>query len=154
MQYEFAPEVEEVAKPIVGAYHKHLEKANISYIFRDKAWKNFDSRVVLGRAAKRNELDQLLSPKREDFVIIVGKDRWEKMTDVEKRYLVDHELCHCGISVDAQGGTKFVVRGHVIEEFPENLARFEHRRQMLGKLIENPPSPISVSQNRKIEVGE
>jgi hypothetical protein len=59
--------------------------------------------------------------------------------------------------MSSSGETKFNLRGHPIEEFPENLARFEHRRQRIGKLIENPPSAIAIKQEeapRKVEVGD
>ena len=153
--YEFAPEVETAAKPLIEAYHGHLKEAHISYVFRDKAWRKACSRVVLGKAARRNELDQLLSPKTEDFVMIIAKDKWETMSDVEKRALIDHELCHMGVSISADATTKFILRPHLIEEFPENLARFEHRRLALGNLIQNPPSPITdKNPSRHIVLGE
>jgi len=152
-EYEKAPEIEVIGNTLIQAYHSHLKEAKISYVFQDKAAKFSDGRTILGKAAGRSNLDKLLSERKEDFVIIIGKDRWEKMTEVERRALVDHELCHCGIVMDAQGHTKFAMRGHPIEEFPENLARFEHRRQRIGLLIENPPSAIAIKQEapRKIE---
>jgi hypothetical protein len=150
MSYELAAEVLEVSKPLIEAYHRHLLKAKVGYVFRDKAWKTFDSKTVLGRAAKRNELDQLLSKEGEDFVVVVGKDKWDKMTEIEKRCLLDHELCHCGVRVEADGSKVFILRSHGIEEFPENLARFEHRRKLLGDLIQSPPSPITTRQLRRI----
>jgi hypothetical protein len=134
--YELAPEVEAIAKPLIDLSHGHLKKAKISYVFRDKAWRRGAGMVVLGKANKRNELDQLLSPKREDFVVIISKDKWIVMAEVEREQLVDHELCHCGIALKKDGTTKFVLMPHTIEEFPENLFRFEHRQKYLSKLIE------------------
>lgn len=148
--YEMAPEVEKVAQPLIEGNHQHLLKAKISYVFKDKAWKTGSSRVVLGRATKRNDLDRLLSPKAEDFVMIIGKDKWVKMDEIDQRCLVDHELCHMGVTVDSEGKSKFCMRKHVIEEFPENLARFERRREALGELIQNPPSPINEATSRRI----
>jgi hypothetical protein len=153
--YEFAPEVEAIGNVFIEQHHRHLLKAKISYVFKDKAWKTVCSRVVLGKAARRTELDQLLSPKKEDFIMLIGKDKWETMDDVDKRSLVDHELCHMGVSISADATTKFVLRPHMIEEFPENLARFERRRLALGNLIQNPPSPIvDKSPARNIVVGD
>jgi len=152
VEYEMAPEVETMAKALIEPFHGHLKDANISYVFVDKAQRRSDGRTILGRAKGRNKLDKLLSPKREDFIMIISKDRWELMSDVEKRALVDHELCHMGISISGNGTTKFTLRGHPIEEFPENLGRFEHRRILLGTLIQSPPSPIAINQeNRAIE---
>ena len=113
--YELAKEVETIAQGLVGSFHSHLKEAKISYVFQDKAWTQSDGRTILGKAAGRNKLDKLLSERKEDFVIIIGKDRWEKMSDVEKRALVDHELCHCffgtgRISIYAADGWKPIRR--------------------------------------------
>lgn len=144
--YTLAPEVEEVAKGLVAANHKHLTDANISYVFRDRSWKTRDGKTILGKARGRNELDKLLSTRREDFIIMIGEDRWEEMTDNEREALVDHELCHCGVMVTNDGSKKFFLRDHPIEAFPENLARYDFMRQEISHLIENPPSAITVQE--------
>ncbi len=152
VEYELAPEVETMAKVFIEPFHAHLKDANISYVFVDKALRKGDGRTILGQARGRNKLDKLLSPKREDFIMIIAKDRWSVMPDVERRALVDHELCHMGIRIDTQGKSHFALRGHPIEEFPENLGRFEHRRILLGTLIQSPPSAIAINQeSRAIE---
>jgi len=141
--YELAEkEVEDLANEIIDKDHRHLLKAHITFLFRDRPWKTSESRTILGRASKRNEIDRLLSPKKEDFIIIVTKPSWDKMDLEKKKFLLDHELCHCGIMVTNSGDSKWILRRHVIEEFPENLARFEFRRKELGDLIEKPPSAI------------
>jgi len=88
-------EVVEMAGQILEKDHSHLLDANISYLFRDRPWKKGDGRTVLGRASKRNEIDRVLSQKREDFIVIIAKPRWDSMTEEERRCLLDHELCHC-----------------------------------------------------------
>lgn len=141
--YELATsEVEEMAKEIIEKDHRHLLKANITYLFRDRPWNTGDGRTILGKAAKRNEIDKLLSHRSEDFIVILAKPRWEKMTEEERRCLLDHELCHAGILLDNGGNSKWKLRRHTIEEFPENLARFPAKRQLMGLLIEKPPSAI------------
>lgn len=159
VEYELSPEVEIMAKALVDAYHPHLKDAKVTYVFVDKAQRKGDGRTILGRAKGRNKLDKLLSPKREDFIMIIAKDRWAGtenmpgMAEEEKRSLVDHELCHMGISINTQGKSRFALRGHPIEEFPENLGRFEHLRIRLGTLIQDPPSSIKIKQeNRQVEV--
>jgi hypothetical protein len=154
MAFEMAPEVEKIAQPLIEGHHSHLLKAKISYVFKDKAWKTGDSQVVLGKAAKRNDLDRLLSHNAEDFVMLIGKDKWAKMDEIDQRCLVDHELCHMGVTVDTEGKAKFCLRKHVIEEFPENLARFERRREALVGLIEKPPSAIKEVGIRRISLAE
>jgi hypothetical protein len=90
----------------------------------------------------------VLSKAGEDFVIIIGKDKWEKMSDEDRRCLVDHELCHAGVKV-SKGVSEWVLRRHVIEDFPENLARFESRRKRLGELIAEPPNPVIMAERKR-----
>ena len=142
--YELASaEVGEIAQKLIEKDHRHLLEANISYLFRDRGWKTGgDGRTILGKAAKRNEIDKLLSQRKEDFIIIIPKPTWDKMSEDERRCVIDHELCHCGIRLDTGGNKKWMLRKHTIEEFPENLARFSARRDQLGALISDPPSAI------------
>jgi len=141
--YELADgEVESLANEIIDKHHRHLLKAHITYLFRDRPWKTSESRTILGRASKRNEIDKLLSPKKEDFIILLARPTWDKADLEHKKFLLDHELSHCGVMVSTDGDSKWILRRHVIEEFPENLARFEFRRKELGDLIEKPPSAI------------
>lgn len=140
-------EVEDMAKSILARDHTHLLEANITYLFRESSWKKGDGKTILGKASKRNEIDRILSHRKEDFIVIIVKPRWDAMSEEERRCLIDHELCHCGILIDNSGNRKWILRGHVIEEFPENLARFSFRREQIGKLIEYPPSPIIARQS-------
>jgi len=141
--YELAnEEVVTMAGSIIEEDHQHLSEATITYLFRERSWKRGDGRTILGRASKRNEIDKILSNRREDFIIILVKPRWDGMSDEERRCLLDHELCHAGVQVTNSGQRKWILRSHPIEEFPENLARFAFRREQMGSLIQNPPSPI------------
>lgn len=150
-EYEISSEVEAVARPLIEANHRHLLTARITFLFRDREWKTPEHRTILGRAAKRNELDKVLSEREEDFIVIIAKPTWDGMNDEEKRQVVDHELCHCGVFLSNSGARKWILRKHPIEDFPENLARFEFRRRQLGELIENPPPPIvSPAPRRRI----
>ena len=154
VEYTLAPEVGVIARSMIESFHTHLREARIAYTFVDKAQSFSDGRTILGRAKGRTNLDRLLSPNREDFVMIISKDKWENMTEEKKRYLVDHELCHMGIVVNTKGESKFALRGHQIEEFPENLGRFQFRLDEIGLLIEHPPSAIKATQTtRAIQAG-
>lgn len=97
MMYELASaEVGELGQKLIEKDHRHLMEANISYLFRDSPWKTGgDGRTILGKAAKRNEIDKLLSQRKEDFIIIIPKPTWDKMSEDERRCVIDHELCHC-----------------------------------------------------------
>ena len=121
-------EVTEMARQILEKDHNHLLNANISYLFRDTPWKRGDGRTILGRAARRNEIDKLLSQKREDFIIIVVKPRWDAMSEEERRCLLDHELCHCFIRPEIPiltvGGEKLIKSIRVGDLVLTHLGRF------------------------------
>ena len=145
---ESGKEVISLAKHLIQKNHQHLMDANISLLWRDREWKRGDGYTILGKASKRNEIDKLLSNRHEDFIIILVKPSWEKKKAEENEALLDHELCHCGVFIGNDGSKKWILRGHPIEEFPENLARYEFKRKALGELIQNPPSPIVVKQEK------
>lgn len=147
-KYELASsDVVEIAQRLIEKDHRHLVEANISILFRDRPYASSGGRTILGKAAKRDEVDKLLSQRKEDFIIILPKPTWDKMSEEERRCVLDHELCHCGIRLTTGGEKKWVLRKHVIEEFPENLARYAIRRDQYGDLISNPPSAIMVKQS-------
>jgi hypothetical protein len=146
MEYERSSEVEEIARGLLPRFYQHLINGNarIAYLFREKAWKTTSS-VILGKAAKRSEIDKFLSANREDFIIIIAKPEWDRLTYSQKEILVDHELAHCGIIVSSSGVSKWIILDHPIEEFPEILARHESKRLELGALIESPPPKVLAS---------
>jgi hypothetical protein len=148
MEYERSSEVEAIARDLIPRFHRHLLDGNarLAYLFRDRAWKTTSQMVILGKAAKRSEIDKVLSANREDFIIIIAKPEWDNLTSPKKEILVDHELCHCGVLITNTGISKWIILPHPIEEFPEILARHESRRQEMGTLIENPPLKIISSQ--------
>lgn len=148
MEFERAPEVEDIARNLLPRFYQHLVNGNarIAYLFREKAWKTTSQRVILGKAAKRSEIDKFLSANREDFIIIIAKPEWDRLSSPQKEILVDHELAHCGIIVSSSGVSKWIILDHPIEEFPEILARHESRRLELGALIESPPPKVLASQ--------
>ena len=53
----------------------------------------------------------------EFFLITIYKDVWEGLRDIEKSYLVDHELMHCGTEWDKDGNSRLFIRPHDLEEF-------------------------------------
>lgn len=127
--YTDAPEAERIAKPIIAQYHPHLHGIKIRFVFRETARKS-GGKEVLGTASKvsgRNAFfaapGALSSVGKEFFVIELAEDKWDELSDDQKKALVDHELCHCDTEDDPQGGLKLVLRSHDVEEFEEIIRR-------------------------------
>lgn len=138
--YEIASdEVRDTAENLIASHHRYLADAHITYLFREKGWKTSCGKTILGKAAKRSEIDKLLGSRTEDFIIIISKPDWEKMTSRERESLLDHELYHCGAVMTPDARVKWIIRKHDIEQFALILKRYDFERQKLGGLIENPP---------------
>jgi len=115
---ELCPEdVIAVAEAIRKDYHRDLADATILYIFTPKLAGRHGS-VALGKAKRCSPVDRLLM--QADYIICLNKDAWGKLTEIQQRALLDHELCHCTCSLD---GDKWVKRPHDVEEFAEVIER-------------------------------
>lgn len=119
--YEFAPEVERVAKELIRTEPDHalLERCRVLYVWRDKASKSM-GRVVLGRARRISGLNAFLITSGEEeslYVIEIAADEWGRLTEPQRVALVDHELCHCRVLEEDDGSLSLKVRGHDVEEF-------------------------------------
>lgn len=120
--YQWAPEVEEVAKDVIATVDEHadLADATILYVFRDKATRA-KGRMVLGRARQISGLGKFIVTQAPDsiplFVLEIAKDTWADLTDEQRRALVDHELCHLAVETEDDGTLVGRTRGHDLEEF-------------------------------------
>lgn len=127
-EYTRAPEVQEIAERLIREVdmHKNLAEARIEYVWRDKASKS-KGRIVLAKARKVGGLNAWLAnasagytdAEANDplFVIEVAADMWERLSEEQRVALVDHELCHCWVEMDAEGNPELGTRGHDLEEF-------------------------------------
>lgn len=121
--YWLAPEVEEIANDLIAQYHTHLASARIGYLFREKAERKkvtLDGsveRVTQGKAGKvGSKKYEVLCEK--DFIIEIAADEWLQASTDLRKYIVDHELCHCAGEEDPENGEMvwFTVP-HDLEEF-------------------------------------
>lgn len=158
MAYQISPELKERAIDLISRYHQHLLQATITYLFTDRATKTTCGKTILGKARKRAEIDKLLGREHEDFLIIVARDKWEKMDAEHQAHVLDHELSHCGVVVSNDGRLRWIIRQHDVAEFYSVFHRYAFRREELGNLIANPPkSDVIVSEapvRRHIETAD
>ena len=131
----------EHAGAIVGVYrnmeqlivdhHSHLADAKIALAWH-RGWnEDADGRVKLGTCKKGSDLDRELHGF--DFVITLNENIFEasSFTEEHKAAVIDHELCHAAVDLDADGKPKadernrncYRLRRHEIEEFSDVVAR-------------------------------
>lgn len=141
VSYVFIPPDSDVGKPmyerlynLVDEHHLELAKANARIALAwATAWRpDADGRVTLGKCRKTTELDRELAPY--DFVVLLNREFWQnlKVSDDQRKALMDHELCHATVAFDENGEMKrddrgrvvFRSRKHDLEEFEEIAARY------------------------------
>lgn len=135
-EYRDAPEVQELAEEVIeelGLFDASL--ARIKYLFKvsDKSKTNGTCALA---GAKWKHLTGF------DYVVEVWFKFWEGSTREEKRALLYHELLHVE-RTETKRGTKWVLRDHPIEAFPEEVQQFGAWSPQLKALAEilNPQKP-------------
>lgn len=89
---------------LVDAYHTHLQDARIALAWCT-SWKpDRDGRCILGKCVKASDLNRELAPF--DFVILLKREFWyhESTKPEDRKALLDHELCHAGVTYDERTG--------------------------------------------------
>ena len=146
-----ADEARVIAQRLIADHHPHLEQARIRYLFTDQTRKKCD-RVRLGSAQKLSPLLRYLTSGENrsvedgaDFIVLIGQIEWGLLEASQRRALVDHELEHCGHEVDVNGTTKWVIRGHDVEEFAAVITRhglWSHDLQRIGDVVDQLRLPL------------
>lgn len=117
---------------LVDAYHRDLQQARIALAWC-LSWKpDVDGRVTLGKCKRAGDLDRELAAF--DVIILLQRSFWQDplTTDLQRRALVDHELCHASVkydndgepAVDERGRIVYRTRKHDLEEFSEIADRY------------------------------
>lgn len=128
--YRNAPAVMRIGEELIKEYHSHLIGTKIRWIFKEKAsikggkYTYGTARLVQGLQAFLEASGQnpdITSDVVESyFVIEIAEDTWATLDAHEKKALVDHELCHCGMVIKMRDGEEIEVLTiipHDIEEF-------------------------------------
>lgn len=137
--YEFIERDSVIGHPIyclldelVDLHHHELRQARIALAW-NLSWRpDVDGRVKLGMCRKSSDLDRELAAY--DFVILLRKSFWlhDKVTPLQRRALLDHELYHAEVKLDGHGepvederGRRvYRTRRHDIEEFRAIVERY------------------------------
>ena len=122
----------EILYDLVGKFHTDLAEARIALAWKHGWKENVDGQVKLGQCKKGSDFDKALAGF--DFVILLNFERvnGSDFSPQQLRALIDHELCHGTVAVNAKGETKeqedgrpvYRVRKHDVEEFREIVERY------------------------------
>jgi hypothetical protein len=103
-RYMEAREAVTIAAELIEEFHPHLLYFETAFLFvvnedgkgQMKYPKpNQSGLVVLGKAKAFSEAERTAGTP--SFLIVLLYNFWEQATDAQRRALIDHELCHCGV---------------------------------------------------------
>jgi hypothetical protein len=121
--YGIAESVEVIAKSLIPNYHPELGTAEIRYVFVDKGSMKGE-RPVFGKARKfSGSLEFLLNA---NFMLEIGLDHWNDLSQKQRVALVDHLLERCTgdeDEEDAGAPMKWKLREPDVQEFRTILQR-------------------------------
>lgn len=101
---------------LIAQFHTDLAEAKFGVKFREKAGTNKNGKVM-ARTKKISKSQQIMGVPY-DFVIEIGNDIWNGLTDEQKISLLDHEISHCVCVVDEESSNKsYSLVPHDLEEF-------------------------------------
>lgn len=95
--------------------------ATICYLGSDYA-KRSKGRTVYGECERVAEKNKWAIPA--DFLIVVYEPNCAGMDDAHLSRLLLHELLHVGVDADEDGGERYSVRPHDLEDFRECVDRW------------------------------
>jgi len=92
-------------RDLIAKYHPDLAICDdeIAVIFKEKAGTVGDA-VVAGKSAKAPKILGILGDIDYKFVITLGADVWQQLTDPQRVALLDHHLCACRAEENPQTG--------------------------------------------------
>src|SRR5919109_495583 len=117
---------------LVDAHHEDLTQARIALAWCTSWTPDPDGRCTLGKCRKASDLDRELS--EWDFIVLLNERFWNDplTTEVQRRALLDHELCHAAVKVDRlrepqldeTGRTVYPTRKHDLGGFARVAERY------------------------------
>jgi putative metallopeptidase len=139
VSYELIPRESEIGTPmywlldeLIEAHHDDLTEARIALAWCT-SWKpDVDGHVTIGKCMKASDLHRELAAF--DVIVLLSRAFWRdaRVTSLQRRALLDHELCHAALKYDKagepmedeRGRRVYRTRRHDIEEFTCIVERY------------------------------
>ncbi len=124
-------------RELLDEYHHDVREARFALAWNLSWEPDVDGRVILGQCRKVSDLEREVFQDdgvSYDFIIVLRQELWTdpRVTDLQRKALLDHELCHAAVKydesgepvVDECGRTQYRIRKHDLEEFSEIARRY------------------------------
>lgn len=117
--YKATPEICQQVADIATKWHERLNGRSVAVIMQETATKR-RGKAILGTCCRPPPKMLPLLEAGVEFVICLPLDMWTVLTPEQRTAVIDHELCHCGIS--AENGEPYI-KAHDYEEFADIAIR-------------------------------
>lgn len=129
-KYARVASVTDIGKEVIAAHHPHLTHVRVDFVVRDNT-PTANGKERWGSARKIGGLTAFLADSDEVgdefFLIEIAGPVWNTLSSVERRALIDHELCHCHVELmdpdDSTSDLKLTLKKHDFEEFNAIIER-------------------------------
>lgn len=128
------------AQELIDQFHKQIKELRIGFIFRSEAAVSQGIMVNAGVSKVPDKFKVLLEL---DLIIWIAEDEWIKLSQDQRKALVDHQLCH--IRYD---GT---IVGHDFEDFQEIVERYGFWNYSLLKSADTFKEALQLDLGLKVE---
>jgi len=118
-------DVMNTVRDLVSKYHPDLVlvEDEIAVVFKEKATTTGEA-VIAGKTAKATKLLGVLGEIDFKFIITLGADVWQTLSDPQRIALLDHHLCACRVEENPQSGTmKCFVQPPDVSFYKDELER-------------------------------
>jgi hypothetical protein len=131
--YSPADEPRKIGHELIKKHHDHLSGRRVDFLFIERKDKDGNSQAIIkggknhyGDARLKRGLDAYLAGDDQTdpqpfFVITITKHFWDGASDLFKRALIDHELCHCEYDSEHD---KYSLVPHDVEDFVAIVKRW------------------------------
>jgi putative metallopeptidase len=117
MEYVSATkEVRSIVKAMRARHYEKFKKAKIVILLRLGKWNKWGTLARVGKKQRQAGIDG-------DYILTFNGDAWPKLSEKQKKALVDHELYHMSRK-KTKNGVQFKLRDHDVEEFVEIVKRY------------------------------
>lgn len=119
---------------VIKEHHPDLLDARIALVWANTLKPDRDGHVTWGTARKVGPLDGLFNAN--DFIITLNSTVWaELLASGRAAALLDHELCHCGVTFNDDGEPVFYIAKHDLEEFVAVVERHGLWRKSVEDMV-------------------
>ena len=147
---EAPPYIVEKANELIEKYHKHLERARISYLFYEESLK-YRGKEVPGRVYKVH--DRIKVKMKKDFIVVISEPKWEMIHNQNKEdAALDWILCFMTVGSNPDSWT---TKDPDFSGFYNNVDRFglwDRDLQNLEKRIKQTSIPLEPDNTESFTV--